>query len=247
VNLDARGRVLSWGKFQLNYAGKVDLTKSDPTLPYASLEVIPGLSFIDKVCLGRVFDISLQGLPPHLMQTIEFLYHIGFPTDVGISVAGHIGQFNWALARLDGNGGLLLWKDPNKAKDLVANLTWVPKSFLGMDAFKWRTIYRGGDQVSDGKRLILGSDISLSKGKFSAEAGLVMHREGAKNLDGGWLLGFATFGKWRPLLQYDQQAGKGGRLTAGLNFLVDKTRRIQLNMEKVKSDLLWRVQYQIGF
>lgn len=247
VTLDGKGKIITWRKFQLKYAGKVDLTKTDPTLPYASLEVIPGVDFIDKVCLGRVFDISLQGLPPHLMTTIEFPYHVGFPTDVGISVAGHIGQLNWSLARFDGNGGLLLWKDPNKAKDLVANLTWAPKSFLGLKAFKWRTVYRGGDEVSDGKRLILGSDISLTRGKLTAEAGLFLHREGAKNLDGGWLLGFATFGKWQPLFQYDYQNGKGWRLTGGLNFLVDKNHRIQLNIEKTLINTIMRAQYQVGF
>ncbi len=247
VALDGKGKIVTWGKFQLKYAGKVDLTKIDPSLPYASLEVMPGVDFIDKVCMGRVFDIAFQGLPPHLMTTIEFPYHVGFPTDVGISVAGHIGQFNWALARFDGNGGLLLWKDPNKTKDLVANLTWAPNSFLGLKIFKWRTVYRGGDLVSDGKRFILGSDISLTRGKVTAEAGLILHREGVKNLDGGWLLGFATFGKWQPLFQYDYQNEKGGRLTGGLNFLVDKTRRIQLNIEKTLINTIVRVQYQVGF
>lgn len=247
VALDVKGKILSWGKFHLNYAGKTDLTKTDPTLPYASIEVVPGVSFIDKICLGRIFDPAYQGLPPHLMQTIEFLYHTGFPTDVGISVAGHSGQFTWTLARFDGDGGLLIWKDSNKTKDLAANLIWSPKSFFGSNVFKWRTVYRGGDQTPNGKRFILGTDLSLSKGKLTTEAGLVMHREGAKNLDGGWLLGFATFEKWRPLLQYDFQVGKGGRLIAGLNFLIDKVRRIQFNVEKTALGTIFRAQYQVGF
>ena len=247
VQLDGKGKILNWGNFRINYAGKADLSKSDSSLPYASIEVVPGLSFIDKICLGRIFDPAYQSGSPGLIQTIEFPYYVGFPTDVGISVAGRVGQIGWALARLDGTGGLLLWKDPNRAKDLAANLMWSPKSFLGLDAFKWRTVYRGGDQVSNGKRFILGTDLSLTKGKVTAEAGLVMHHESAKNLDGGWLLGFATFGKWRPLLQYDYQVGKGGRLTTGLNFLVDKTRRIQLNVEKTKLGTLLRAQYQVGF
>jgi len=247
VTLDLRGKILRRGNFQLNYTGKADLTKTDPMLPYASIEVVPGLNFVDKICLGRIFDPAYQSLSPSLIQTIEFPYHVGFPTDVGISVAGRVGQISWTLARIDGNGGLLLWKDPNRAKDLAVNLTWSPKSFLGLDAFKWRAVYRGGDQVSNGKRFILGIDLFLTKGKVTAEAGLIAHREGAKNLDGGWLLGFATFGKWRPLLQYDYQIGRGGRLTAGLNFLVDKMHRIQLNFEKSLMGNVWRAQYQVGF
>lgn len=247
IQVNATGNILSWGKFRIGYAGKADFSKTDPALPYASIEIVPGTGLIDKACLGRIFDPAYQWYSPGAMQAIESPYCIGYPTDVGVSVAGHFGEFSWALARVDGNGGLLLWKDPNKTKDLSGNLTWNSKSFLGLDAFKWRLVYRGGDRVSDGKRFILGNDVSLVKGKFVVEAGWITHREGTKNLDGGWMLGFVTFGKWRPLIQFDNQVEKGNRLTVGLNFLVDKAKRIQLNLEKTALGTSLRAQLQATF
>jgi len=248
LQLSAVGNIFTWGKSRMGYAGKADFSSTNPVLPYASIEIVPGSGLIDKVCLGRIFDPAYQWYSPGAMQSIESPYFVGYPTDVGISVAGHFGQITWALARVDGNGGLLLWEDPNKTKDFSGSLTWTPKSLFGLDAFKWRTVYRGGDRVSDGKRFILGNDVSLTKGKFVAEAGWIVHREGTKNLDGGWVLGFVTIdNKWRPLVQFDNQVGKGNRLTVGLNFLVDKTRRIQLNVEKTKLGTTLRAQLQATF
>lgn len=251
AQLKGRGEIIKIKDFNLSYAWKADFSKDKPSLPMFNLEAsCPWIEFINRISFGRILDPSFQALPPHLSKTINLSYYSSLPTDVGICISGNVGkQLKCNLAALNGNG-FFDWQDDNKAKDVSANLIWSiskDKLILGIDSLRLRTVYRSGKQ-SNGNRLIWGNDFSLKKGIFTAEGGYILKREGEQNKDCKWLLVFATIdGKWQFLLQWEYQNGKGWRLTSGLNFIIDRNRRFQINFEKtpINSSLLF--QYQITF